>query len=143
MRRVRKFLGLEASEQLLYLKSLLLVSAIRLGLWLLPFKVLQRLSAKMLPTSVKSSQIQANDWGRIATSVQVASRFVPQATCLTQALATQLLLGRKGYPARLQIGVTKNDEGRLQAHAWLESREAVVMGNLTDLSRFQPLRPLL
>jgi hypothetical protein len=140
MTRVRQVLSFEASEQLLYLKSLLLVSAIRLGLWLLPFAVLQRLIAKTLPAPVKSPQ--ANVMGQIANSVRVASRFVPQATCLTQALATQLLLGRKGYPARLQIGVTKNDEGRLQAHAWLESREAVVMGNVADLSRFKALRPL-
>jgi len=43
---------------------------------------------------------------QLAWDVGVVSRYVPRATCLTQALAGQVLLERYGYPAL--VGVTKN-----------------------------------
>ncbi len=58
-----------------------------------------------------------------------ANRFVPgRGTCLHEALFGQLMLARRGYPARLQIGVKKGDDGKLIAHAWVEDRGTVVIG---------------
>jgi hypothetical protein len=49
-------------------------------------------------------------------------------TCLNQALAAQMLLAQRGYPALLHIGVAKGKEGQFQAHAWVESEGKVVIG---------------
>jgi hypothetical protein len=76
-------------------------------------------------------------WG-----ISLARRVVPHATCLPQALATEALLVRYGYPADLRIGVAKVAAGRLTAHAWVESRGRVMVGDLRDLSRYVPLPPL-
>jgi len=66
---------------------------------------------------------------RVAWAVEMASRCTPGAkSCLTQALAAQVLLDRRGYPALLHIGVAKGEQGRFQAHAWLESKGTVVIG---------------
>jgi hypothetical protein len=64
--------------------------------------------------------------------VRVTSRFVPVANCLPQAMTTQILLGRYGHPATLRIGVGHNEAGNFQAHAWVESYGAVVIGGTED-----------
>ncbi len=61
-----------------------------------------------------------------------AQRVVPRATCLPQALAAESLLTRGGLPAELQIGVKKTPEGKLLAHAWVESEGQIVVGALPE-----------
>lgn len=78
---------------------------------------------------------------RIARAVTGASRAVPGAACLTQALAAQVLLERRGLPARVRVGVTRADGGQLLAHAWVESDGRIVLGG-TDLSGYTPLAAL-
>ena len=62
-------------------------------------------------------------------------------TRLNQALVTQMLLARRGYPALLHIGVAKGKEGQFQAHAWVESEGKVVIGG-SGLECFTPLAVL-
>ena len=69
---------------------------------------------------------------RLGWGMTKASQFVPKTTCLTQALGTQVLLGRRGHLTLIHIGVAKGEEGRLEAHAWLESRGKVVLGGLVS-----------
>ena len=65
---------------------------------------------------------------RLRWAVEATSRRVPGATCLTQALALQILLGRRGQASELRLGVSRGDAPGLQAHAWLESEGQVVIG---------------
>jgi hypothetical protein len=74
--------------------------------------------------------------------VTLASRCVPSATCLTQALAGQVLLSRHGHPASLRIGVARSAAGEFQAHAWVECHGRIVIGGAQTLSRFTPLPSL-
>jgi hypothetical protein len=78
---------------------------------------------------------------RISWSVRAAGRFIPGASnCLVRALATQSMLGRFGYSSELRIGVRQADDGGLNAHAWLESAGAVVIGEF-ELDHYVPLTP--
>jgi hypothetical protein len=79
---------------------------------------------------------------RIAWAVAEASQYIPRATCLTLALATQVLLGWQGHAAHLCIGVARSDIGQFQAHAWVECQGRVVIGGADAPSRFTPLPPL-
>jgi hypothetical protein len=81
----------------------------------------------------------AIDIDKIIWAVAVATRYVPVATCLTQALVGQVLLKQHCAPALLRIGVMKNQRGALQAHACVESQGQVVIGNVPDLSLFTEL----
>jgi hypothetical protein len=66
---------------------------------------------------------------QLARDVRAVSSYVPRATCLTQALAGQVLLNHYGYCAHVHVGVTKAEgNGGFQAHAWLESDGTVVIG---------------
>jgi hypothetical protein len=79
---------------------------------------------------------------QVVWAVTVASRYVPAATCLTQALATQILLSRRGHPTSLRIGVGRSEAGEFQAHAWVECQGRVVIGGIKALSRYTPLLSL-
>ncbi len=124
MRRFRKFLGLSYREKLFLVKAVLLVLAVRLGLTLLSFSTLQDYLRKGARTQNDSTQRFSVD--QVAWSVAAASRFIPKATCLVQALTLDYLLHREGYSANLQIGVTKGEKEELQAHAWVESGGRVI-----------------
>jgi len=131
MRRLNKFFALPPADRRLLVNSIWLVGAVRLGLWLLPFPTLRRLLAKL--SKGTSNQVNPDLLGRVAWAVTVSSEYVPQATCLTQALATKILLGRRGQPAVLRIGVTREEGGEFIAHAWLESNGEVVIGGSGSL----------
>lgn len=141
MRRIYKFLHLRADVKILLIKSFLLLSAIRLGLWILPFKKLRyfltnRGRGSTLPEA--SDKIQITD---VIRAVTIASRYVPSASCLTQALAVIVLLNGFGHRAQLRIGVAKDLDGKLEAHAWVEMGGEIILGEQGDLSRFNVLSP--
>jgi hypothetical protein len=138
MRYLYRFLRLPAEERWLLVKITLLLIAIRLGLWLLPFQTLLRLMARL---SGHRPRLRNTGWSRetIVWAVETVGRHVRSAsTCLTQALAVQVLLARRGHPALLRIGVVRGDKGRLEAHAWVESESEVVIGEY-ELERYTPL----
>lgn len=116
MHRVRKLLALPAAERWLLAEAMLAVLAVRLGLWIVPFRRLC-VWAERLSTWQARSQFAPD---RIAWAVAGVSQYIPAASCLTQAMAAQALLARRGVAARLRIGVAKNSYGQLAAHAWLE-----------------------
>lgn len=143
MKRLYKFFRLSSTDRSLLVKAALTVGTIRMGLWGLPFRTLRRLVGSVTQKSAGLPKADRASLDRIAWAVMVASRYVPAATCLTQALATQVLLGRRGYPACLRIGVEKGEGGQLQAHAWVESDGVVVIGGSEpELERYTPLPAL-
>ena len=62
--------------------------------------------------------------------------------CLTNALAVQFLLGRRGYSTVLRIGVAKKDGSALEAHAWLEHEGEVLLGGVDSPQRFTSFPPI-
>jgi hypothetical protein len=83
---------------------------------------------------------------RIVWAVQVASRRIPGASCLTQALAARVLLAKCGIASQLRIGIARGEQGDFQAHAWLETADgrAVIGGvALERYARLPSLGPAL
>lgn len=140
MKRLGKFLQLTRSERRLLLSAALLLGAIRLGLWLLPFQTLRRLLVRI--TGKKQLQAARVSVGRVVWAVEVVSRYMPGVKCLARALATQALLRQYSHQAHIRIGVARSQKGQLQAHAWVEIQGRIVSGGLKDLWRYTPL-PLL
>ena len=133
MNRLRKVARLSRRERRLLARAWLTVVAFRGGLTLLPFRWMQRAARRPVRVAAAGEQLAVD---RYAWAVDVASRRVPRASCLTQALALQSLLARAGYPSELRIGVAK-DGAALEAHAWLESGGRIVIGG--DVDRFATL----
>ena len=127
MRRLHKFYELTSGDRILLVRTLFLLGAVRLGLRLLPFQTLRRFLAKISQPTIKLQMSDSTYVDRVVWSVRVASPYL-RATCLPQALATQVLLTRRGFSSELRIGVIRLKQGKLLAHAWVESSGRIVLG---------------
>ena len=137
MSRLRRFIHLPGEQRWDLLAAVCLLAGVRLGLWLLPFRLLLRLVSRLTPQVHAGSATRLPRASQVAWAIQTASRYVPGTrACLPRALAVHMLLARRGVPARLRIGVARAENGLLDAHAWVEDQEGVLVGNLPDLSRF-------
>jgi hypothetical protein len=125
--RGRSVIGCLAEDRGLLISALALVSAIRLGLWVFPVRTVAFIVGRLVPREPGRSEdpFRAD---RVARAVARASRVVPGARCLTQALAAQVLLERSGLPTRLHIGVVGDPGQTVRGHAWVESQGVIVIG---------------
>jgi hypothetical protein len=133
-RKLRTFRRFTSRERRLALDAMAWMAAVRLGLWLMPFRKMQRLCARLGSPRHKEKNAGAVE---IALAVRLAGRYVPRATCLVQAFAAQILLGRHGHPAEVHIGVAL--DGGFQAHAWVKSGGAVLIGGAEEAGKYAPI----
>lgn len=142
MKLLRKFLRLPTAERWLLIKATLLLEAIKLGMRLLPFRTLRRLLSRVANTP-KGRRVDHSSAERVAWAVEAASQNMPGIkTCLARALAAQVLLARRGYPALLRIGVARGEQEQFQAHAWVETEGKTVIGG-SEIGRYAPLTVLV
>jgi hypothetical protein len=136
-----KLLALSWPEAALLFWAGVTVAAVRLGLWTLPFPLMQKRLASL---GRARRQNRAVDRDAVCLAVQRVSRLVPEATCLTQALAAQVLLARRGFESVLRIGVARGDGtvGIVKAHAWLEDQRGAVLIGQIDFAPFVRLPPI-
>ncbi len=118
MKGLLTFTRLEPAHRALVSRTLVLVAATRVALWLLPVRRVQELigDGSWVPFSVRADLPNY----RLVWAVQAASKRVPRATCLTQSLALHCLLTRAGRPSQVHIGVKKDAGTGFQSHAWVE-----------------------
>jgi hypothetical protein len=127
-RGVARIFSLSGSEVIFLIHCLLVVVAMRLGLTLLSYNrvrsLVMRLDARQ---SASMGELRRTAWG-----VAAAARFVPRATCLTQALSGQYILARHGNASTIRIGIERGTGEQLKAHAWLVSDNHIVLGGSID-----------
>ncbi|MEO0374624.1 MAG: lasso peptide biosynthesis B2 protein [Cyanobacteria bacterium P01_A01_bin.17] len=145
MKSLLKFVRLPARDRLLLLKAFVLLGLVRLGLWRLSFKRLQQVLHKIShsPQASPVASIRCSSIHKIVWAVDVSGHLMPgHVKCLARALTAQVLMSRRGYTPDLRIGVAKDQNNCLEAHAWIELEGSVVIGLLPDLKRFVPMPSL-
>jgi hypothetical protein len=143
METMIKCLRLPLEQKVLLLTAFVLIASIRMGLKCIRFHTLLKLLDYIQRDSSRQdcSHSAAFPIDSIAWAVTAVSRFIPHASCLTQALAARAMLQRKGISSRLHLGVAKTETGKLEAHAWLECRGRIITGGSQDLERYALLVP--
>jgi hypothetical protein len=124
MRNLSRFFAVGAPEKLFLLHCVAVLVVVRLALSLKSHDTLRRRIAAMQA----SSPAALHDLRLVSWGVTAAARWIPHASCLTQALAGQYLLARRGKASLVRIGVERNTGAELKAHAWLISGNLVVLG---------------
>jgi hypothetical protein len=137
---LRTLLRLEPDERRLVLRTLLLVAAIRIALWVLPVQRLRRVAGswaswKYLPLTIPIDV----PVGRLVWAVRAASRRIPAASCLTQSLALHCLLSRAGHRSEIRIGVSKNPDAGFEAHSWVEYAGQPLLSGPEEVERYVQL----
>lgn len=143
MTLLHKFAARSWSDRVLLVRSLALVCAVRIGLWTLPYRTVQRLCERPLAERPRTAPQEV--WAyrrRVVASVEaVGRRLLGDKPCLTQALVARRLLREGGVDPTLLIGVTKEGQ-ELLAHAWLELDGRVIIGGGTSPVRYTALTPV-
>jgi Transglutaminase-like superfamily len=138
-RRLRGDLPQRASwsDRLLMLEAGLCLGWTRAAVLLLPFRwVTLALGQQLGETPTADDPASLSQRRRVARAVQRISRHTPWASnCLTQALAGKQMLRRRGIRSTLYLGVAKDAQTNLKAHAWLRSGTVTLTGG-DHLERF-------
>ena len=130
--RAEKVLLLQAAAWLMWIRLLLALFAYRrvtalVRRWARPVRNPWALTCGPLPAPEVVGRL-----------VAAAANRIPGTTCLPRALATQVLLCRRGHAAQLRLGVNRDPKDRFEAHAWVETHGRVVIGDV-GLDRYEPL----
>ena len=97
--------------------------------------ILTSLSNPSRSTSASTADAQLIGWAIASAAARVPWR----SDCLIQAMATASWLRELDNGWTLHIGVRRGPAGLLEAHAWLDSGNTVISGNLPDLDSFSPI----
>jgi len=135
-----RFLRLPTHRQTALLGAVVALLVVRALVAVVPFSVVRTVVAWIARPYVLIPGTEQNIH-ECVWAVETASRHVPGTTCLTEALAGQVILERNGHDSKLRIGVTRGETG-LTAHSWLEHRGEVVVGDAADLSEYTLLPPV-
>ena len=130
-----------AREYWLLAQALAGTLACRIGLLLLPLPTVRRAvrallgAGRPLPPRSRATPEQV-----IRAAVSAAMHSPVGKTCLATALVAQAMLLRHGHEARLRLGVRRNPDGKIAAHAWLEREGVVVVGGpRSEVATYVPL----
>ena len=125
----------------------LLIAALQTALKVLPF---QRVMEGVYRVARPSPSAGASPGGHshfdrdlAVWAVEAAGRrLLSRNPCLPKALAVLILFRRGGEPAELRLGVNREADGPVQAHAWIESEGQVVIGGDVPIETYTRLPDL-
>lgn len=145
VRRLRRGLSLSAAECWLAIEALALLAVSRTVLALLPFRIAMRWLGLRLDRGIgMATDDEEGDTGTsaillVGDAVRRAASVAPfRAVCLQQAVAAALMLHRRGHPAQVHFGVTRDMDGNMIAHAWSRCQGKLVTGG-QQISHYQPI----
>jgi hypothetical protein len=138
----RAWRRLPFGKRRLAVEAAVLLSAARFGVAVLPARavsqwVVDRVDLRSVPAAADGQGLATIAWAVSAA----ASRLPFHISCLVEALAARHMLRRRGYSARLRLGVPLHPGTvPFRAHAWVECEGQVVVGGGEDLARYSVLR---
>lgn len=122
-----KFFRLPGKERYALVRAALVLAAALLSLRLLGARRTLHWAGR--PPGIAPSPLSGSDSvipGFEKQAVDRAAAAMRTGTCLSKALALQLLLRRRGIASQLRFGIRKRDGSELLAHAWLEINGAPI-----------------
>jgi hypothetical protein len=127
MRRLARFVRLEAWERRVLLRALVLLPLSMVRIRRLGVSRALRAAGPAMRLRLPPGASQGETANRIAALVQIAARQGPfRASCLPISVTLQRLLRERGIGAEVRLGVRKAGH-RLEAHAWVEHDGRVLL----------------
>jgi hypothetical protein len=134
--RLRQLAELPPGERRALAHAAACVGWARAALWLAPFAWVSQRAARPAAISPALAEVRPT---RLAWAIDAVARRVPAATCLTRALALQMLLARAGRRGEVVVGVRRAGDQGFESHAWLRCEGQVLIGDTGELEAFAPM----
>ncbi len=126
MSLLRKFYLLPIEDKKLFLAAIGLSLIVKIFVFAFP---LRYYSKYLTNNKSNSGTINEELIRKITIAVMRYSRYSLWPTkCLVDAITAKLLLQRNGINSTLYLGVNKDKDNKLSAHAWLKCGEKFVTG---------------
>lgn len=129
--KTKKFFLLSWTLKIMVFEALIFTGLVRFAILFIPFNKLARKIGKYNDESTyEASYLEKVTIGNISWAVNVARKRTPwESKCLVQALTAQLMLKKRKISSTVYLGVAKNKEKKLKAHAWLRCGSEIITGN--------------
>ncbi|MEK3875321.1 lasso peptide biosynthesis B2 protein [Paenibacillus sp. FSL M7-0420] len=130
LRRLRLLLVHDKALLTLLPETLWRLMLVRIQL-LFPFaRTAPQLGVKSLETPAVSKPSDIRRIQQITKAIRVMSRYTPwKSTCMVRAVAALKMLEKRGIESTLYMGVARDKQGQMIAHAWLRSGAHYVSGD--------------
>ena len=130
-RKVKKFFRLSCTLKIMLFEALILTGIVRFSILFIPFNKLARGIGKYKDESTNEVRdIDKEEINKIAWAVGTISTRTPwQSKCLVKALTAQIMLKQRKISSTLYLGVAKDKEKKLKAHAWLRCGMDIITGD--------------
>jgi hypothetical protein len=126
-------------DYILFGEAWFLLAMARLMLVFLPFKKIIPVLGSMEKADAHEIENDKTKLHAIKLAIERGSRYSPwRAMCFEQALAAKMMLKRRRFVSTIFFGVYKDDDNKLNAHAWLQSGGQVITGG-KNLEKFTVL----
>jgi hypothetical protein len=130
-RRVTRYFRISREERKLFLRALYLLFIWKLKIVFLPMPFYVKfLGHKGLEENAADAELETLI-SKIQSAMRRADSALPwKSKCLAEAIATKRMLDGKGITSTLYLGVAKDEEEKLIAHAWLRWGQKIIAGEL-------------
>ena len=131
--KIRQFIKLSWQKRLLLMEALFWSDLSRLTILLIPFRFISPfLGCQDERINKKNLKNDKNYITDIMWSISTASKHTPwKNTCLVQAITAKMMLKIRKQQSSLFLGIAKDQDKNLKAHAWLSSGDIIVTGSET------------
>ena len=126
-----KFIHLSWADHLLLLEATIWLGILRMAILTVPFRLLARHCGRHMTEAPAVEDLERDDLlKRVSWAVAVMSRYLPwESKCLARALAAKMMLKCRGIPSTLYLGLARDRDKELRAHAWLRSGTVFLAGS--------------
>lgn len=120
-RKLQTLQRISWQKRSLWIEAWLWLGLARFLVLTVPFKhIAPHLGVHRTESSATLSPETAIVARRVSWAIRSAARLTPwKSNCLAQAITAKRMLQRRGIGSTLYLGVNKNEQGGLAAHAWV------------------------
>lgn len=142
-KKISRLFKLSWHEFIMLSEVFILTGIFRMAILIVGFKKITKIFCKYREESTE--QINDTEMAKIKKimwAVSIVSKHTPwESKCLVKALTAQRILAKYKISSTLFLGVAKDKENKLIAHAWLKTGSEIVTGNedlgmFTEVARF-------
>lgn len=143
-----KFFRRSGPDRRLFLRAFWLLGLARFAILAVPFRRIAPFLGEVTGESPERAPAESDALAkRISWAVETAARYTPwESRCLARAMAAKAMLRRRNVPGTLYLGLAKDSEEGLSAHAWVRCGERILTGGagherFTVIAQFAWNRP--
>lgn len=129
MNKLQIYLNLSNKMKIFVFKAYFYTAFYRFRILYTPFSNLAKSMGKLGEESNEEVYDNVELLWQIQKSVKMVSKNTPwESLCLVQALTAQRLLSKKCVSNTVYLGVARDDEAGMSAHAWIRVGDKILLG---------------